>query len=123
MKTVLILSKPNDVHARVVAHEIETSYGQKAVILDVADFPQKWKISFQLNNRSSDVSIIHHGDERIHGDDLAGVWWRRAHRHRIPRALKPKVRRFCYNEAQAFFQGWIYSLDRNIINPLAAEFA
>jgi hypothetical protein len=121
MKTVLIFSTATDIHARVVAKEIERAHGQ-AVILDVADFPKKWKLSFSLSNSSNSVSI-HHGNQSISGDDLVGVWWRRAHRHRIPQVTDPKIRTFCYNESQALFQGWIYSLDWKIINPLSAQFA
>jgi glutathione synthase/RimK-type ligase-like ATP-grasp enzyme len=121
-KTVLIITSPNDIHARVVAKEIEEFRGRKAVILDAADFPQKWQLSFELNNRENRV-LLHRGKQRIHEDELAGVWRRRSHTHRIPHAADAQTRDFCLNETQSLFRGWLHSFEGNIINSLTAELA
>lgn len=122
-KTVLIFAKPDDVHALVVSNEIKKTYGQKAIILDSADYPKKWELSFKLNNSRNNVSILYDGNEKINENDIAGVWWRRAYNHLIPKMSDPKVQEFCFNESQALFHGWIYTLGKKVINPLSAEIA
>lgn len=120
--TVLIISREDDLHAKVVANEIQTVLGARPIILDSAQYPNQWFLSLAAGNDVPSDFQIHLGSETVTEAQIAGVWWRRPRTHRIPRLITDQpVRSFCFREAQAAFEGWIYGLADAVINPLSAE--
>jgi hypothetical protein len=121
---VVILADSEDVHARAVAAEIEKFAGWKVVVLDTADYPTRWQLSFSIKDGEDFRYCIHFPDGTLSGDAIASVWWRRVHKHEIPPAITDsRFRQFCLDEARAAFEGWICSLGDRVVNPRAAEFA
>jgi hypothetical protein len=119
---VVIIAEDEDIHARSVAAEIKKHPNRRALILNAADYPVKWQLSFSLKNGDCPRYDIRCAVGTISGDSVTGVWWRRVRRHAIPADIADsRVRQFCLDEARAAFQGWIYSLGNRVINPLAAE--
>jgi glutathione synthase/RimK-type ligase-like ATP-grasp enzyme len=116
---VIILAQPTDVHALSVAYEVEQS-GERALILDTADYPEKWQLSISIGK---DVSWeISTGHEQVRSTDVTGVWWRRIRAHEIAaEVIDDRVRRFCVNEARGVLLGWAHALGRRVINPVGAE--
>lgn len=120
--TVLIIAQEDDLHAKVVANELRTELGARAIILDSANYPNQWCLSFTIGAQQVSDFRLQIGDESVHGARVAGVWWRRPRAHRIAISVADReVRSFCANEAQAAFDGWIYSLGDAVINPLISE--
>jgi hypothetical protein len=120
--TVLIVSREDDIHAKVVANEIQTVLGARPIILDSAQYPNQWSLSFAAGTEVPSDFQIHLGSQTVSAAQVAGVWWRRPGTHRISGLITDQpVRSFCVREAQAAFEGWIYSLGDAVINPLIAE--
>ena len=121
--TVLIIAPEEDVHARAVQKRVETIFGARAIILDAADYPTRWQISFQADaGLTSQATVICPNGVEIQDKDLAGLWWRRLRRHRLPPEISDtRVRRFCFDEAESAFHAWAYCLGNRVINPLSAE--
>jgi glutathione synthase/RimK-type ligase-like ATP-grasp enzyme len=121
-ETVIILSSGGDIHAQSVAKQVTDKHSKHALILDAADYPAKWQLSFRVAPGGTPSFMLRVAGQEIIDSDVAGVWWRRPQQHVIPdRVSEPKVRDFCLSESRAAFQGWIYALGRKVVNPLAAE--
>ena len=118
--TVIVLARPEDVHAGVVAHEIDRLGGFRVLILDAADFPYQWSIAYQAGPENRSRLRLWVGDEAIDGDAVAGVWFRRISPHRIESSAN-NVRAFARAEARSLFEGWLHALGDRVINPRAAE--
>jgi hypothetical protein len=121
-ETVLILSSKDDIHAQAVAKQITDKRSMDALILDTADYPSNWQLSVRIVLGDTPAFTLRVEGREFIDQDVAGVWWRRPQQHIIPnKVAEQKVREFCINESRATFQGWIYSLGRRVVNPLASE--
>ena len=121
---VIILAKPDDIHAVTVAAEVGATFQGRPVILDTARYPTDWRLTLRLSSDREPSWALCTRDLAISSDDVAGVWWRRPDAHRISKEVKDRrARRFCLDEARAAFLGWIHGLGRRVVNPLAAEAA
>ncbi len=122
--TVVIIAQPDDVHALCVGKRIETEHGAEAIIVDAADYPEKWQLTWMVENGVDSSYRLTVEGVHYEGEQITGVWWRRVRRHVIPQSVTdPRVRQFSVDEAKAAFQGWIYSLGDKVVNPLMAEYA
>lgn len=119
-RTAVILAQPDDIHAQAVAWEIK-QLGSRAIILDVADFPTQWRLGVSARS-AADFFVITPDGERLEGENISGLWWRRIGTPKIPASVaKAEHRDFCRAESRALLEGWAYSLGQRVINPLAAE--
>lgn len=120
-RAVLIISLPEDVHARSVAKEVEAAGGE-AVVLDSAAYPGSWALSQRFDSSGAERFSVSRDGRVVPETELAGVWWRRPREHEIPgEVVDPEIRRFCGQEARAAFRGWLVSLGSRVINSPAAE--
>lgn len=123
-RVVIIFANRNDVHAVSVATEVEASLRSRAVILDTADYPAAWSLTHAFGGGGKTSWSIRGGDWKVTSQQVAGLWWRRPARHRIPSEVQERrARRFCADEAVAAFRGWLHGLGHQVINPVAAEAA
>jgi glutathione synthase/RimK-type ligase-like ATP-grasp enzyme len=123
-RTAIIIAPETDVHARAVAHEIETQLGGRAVILDATDYPERWQLTVSVDGGAVawEVAVRDRDAAPVRSRDFAGLWWRRIYPHAIgPEVADERARRFCENEARAALLGWVYGLGAAAINPLSAE--
>lgn len=119
--TVLIIAPANDPHACVVAKRLE-ALEAKPIILDSADFPGKWHLSFGVANGEPRRYVLGRNDVLLDEENLVGVWWRRPRLY-IPSSdvQEAHLRRFITSESRAAFEGWLHCLGDRVINPIAAD--
>ena len=122
MADVVILAPHDDLHARTVAFEVERT-GGSAIVLDVADFPARWTLSYRASAATPFAFTLRLPDGRtVDERSLAGLWWRRTKACEIPPEVADKAhRRFCAAECRALIEGWAFALGDKVVNPLAAE--
>lgn len=114
----LIISSGEDLHAQVVAQEIEKIGGSVAVI-DSADFPTRFSIVAVYPGGNGVEIRTHAGAESWFLNSGSGVWWRRPRSHDISKTVAhPKLRSFAINECRQAFLGALQSITTNFINPV-----
>jgi hypothetical protein len=119
--TVIILATEDDIHAKCVAREVESTCGGRAIILDTAHYPARWKLTHTINC-DGDSFLIETATSRIQSREVAGVWWRRPKAAEIPEEVTDsRYSKFCTMESKSAFEGWIYALGSRVINPLRAQ--
>jgi len=118
---ILILAPINDVHALSVQSSVARTTNEDCAILDVADYPTKWRLS--LNIGSSYQYHVDADDIQITSPDIGGIWRRRITSPFVDsKVLDTEVRLFAQNESRDFLSGFINHVD-NVINNEAAESA
>jgi glutathione synthase/RimK-type ligase-like ATP-grasp enzyme len=118
--TVIIVSSPNDIHARVVARRIADA-GARAVILDSGEFPRRWRVSLRLGEGPPRY-VLGDGEADYPAEDVRGVWYRRPRAHLPdPAIADAEDRRHVVEESREAFLGWLATLGRKVINPPASE--
>ncbi len=118
--TVLIIAPHDDIHARVVAHEVEKSRG-RCVLVDSAGFPSRWRLSFHVDGAESFTSLDV-GDCIVDDRELCGVWIRRPSPSLIqPRPASGDVDAFCRAEARSALRGWLLTLGGRAMNSPASH--
>jgi glutathione synthase/RimK-type ligase-like ATP-grasp enzyme len=123
MRHVVIVAAANDEHASVVAKRVEC-LGARPVILDTADFPHLWRLTFEISTQNLPRFVLEHDGVEVDQDNLAGVWWRRPRRYLAAGDIvESHLRQFVTMEAREAFEGWLLSLGRRVINSPAAEAA
>ena len=120
---VIIIAPKEDIHAQVVAKRL-TALDAKPVIFDSSEFPERCYLSISFKDCRDFSFIFNYQDESVTPDSLAGVWWRRP-KGFAPSELmtEPRFRRFAFDECRQAMEGWLMTLGRQVINPVAAEFA
>ena len=117
---VVIIAPAKDAHALVVAKRLEALKAE-AVLLDSAEFPARWNLSFETGPRGKRFRLRGKGLD-LSETRLRGVWWRRPRRHLASSdVVEAHLRRFVSLEARAAFEGWLHSLGRRVVNPVAAD--
>jgi hypothetical protein len=116
---ILVIAEPHDIHARVVARQLELR-GVDHAVANAADFPQRLHMSAHYDGGRLAVSMKN-GSAILDRDDVDAVWMRRFRAHEIsPTIADDAVAAFAYQEARDLFLGWIASV-RDVINPRNAE--
>lgn len=119
---VIIIAPPEDVHALTVAWEIEQC-GETPIVLNTADFPSRWSISFTATERERPRFDLTMADGRVLEDEaIRGVWWRRTRRMEISEAVTDtRHRNLCREDCLALLEGWVHALGSRVVNPLDAD--
>lgn len=118
MRSVLILTNPQDIHADLVIREIR---GQDARVIRFhpEDFPTKTRMEYHNGEMAVDIP-----DANIHFQlsEIHSVWYRRPKRPRISGAVSDAVhRRFAEDEATQLIESMYVLLeDRLWVNPFFA---
>lgn len=116
---ILVVSHPDDVHARAVLAEIAVAGGE-ARILDTADFPHAAQVTIAIEEEDPpDVAMRWPADERtLDFADVGAVWWRRPQPHGLDPALVDEgYRSFALGECMEAVGGLWQLLDATWINP------
>jgi hypothetical protein len=120
-KTVIIVAPTQDTHARVVAAEV-IRIGGKAVILDAADFPELWSLTFTVSRIDGSAFSLEFDSQKFSSEEISGVWWRRPSKHRASSDIpETHLRNFAEREAAEAFHGWLLSIGDKVINPIGAD--
>jgi len=118
---VLIIAPEDDPHASVVAKRLE-ALGAEAIILDSADFPSQWHLSFRIADDEPRLFVLDRDELEIDQQGLLGVWWRRPRLYVSSNEVQQShLRRFITSESRAAFEGWLHCLGNMVINPIAAD--
>ena len=118
---VLIISSPDDLHARVVSSVLNSQCGQTAIIWDSGSIPAEDCASFRLTEKTSYFEI-ETSDGKITLDSLRSVWWRRPGNFRLDEGIKgAKVQEFCIRECSSFLRGVLSTLCVPIVNDPTAQ--
>lgn len=116
---IVIFAEPNDVHAATVQRALLSQLKKESLILDVADYPTKWRID--LYSGSIGHFRIRLADELIDSECIEGIWRRRVRMPRIHEAIAdPEVRNFCLAEASSLFKGTVNCVP-NVLNSEHSE--
>jgi hypothetical protein len=119
--TVLIISSPDDLHARVVSSVLNSQCGQTAIIWDSGSIPAEDRASFRLTEKGSDFEI-ETSNGKITLDSLRSVWWRRPGNFRLDKGvIEAKVQEFCLRECSSFLRGVLTTLRVPIVNDPTAQ--
>lgn len=116
---ILIVSKPEDIHAKAVLDELARC-GATAQILDLSRFPTQLQLSLGYGPTAGvDFRLESPSGECLDFSSVKAVWWRRPQHFELPeRIADPAHRQFAYSESHAAFAGLWNSLDAFWINPL-----
>jgi len=120
---ILILSSPEDVHARRVAQEIEL-LGHSARFLNWREAGKGLRASLNYIGKSIEFLIQTEEDKAIRLDDVRSIWTRRPGPLDTPLGvINNEHRRFALQEWRDFLDGLMLScgLDSLAINPLSAQ--
>jgi glutathione synthase/RimK-type ligase-like ATP-grasp enzyme len=117
---ILIVSRPDDDHARAVQREL-TSLGLRATVVDLSRFPQELGLAIRYEPGRRAYQLLADGEE-VALDNYPVVWWRRPQ----PFALHPDIAEgpyagFAYSEGVEAFAGLWQSLDATWVNHPARE--
>ena len=118
---VLIISPPDDLHARVISCVLNSQCGQAAIIWDSGSIPAESHASFHLTDEELDFEI-RTSDGKVRLDSLRSVWWRRPGNFRLDNKVKEaKVREFCLRECSSFLRGVLSTAHIPIVNDPTAQ--
>lgn len=116
---ILIVSHPDDVHARAVIEEIAVAGGD-ARLLNLSDFPQaaQLTIAWEADGRAERAMRWPQGGEPLPFGDVGAVWWRRPQPMGLhPELTDPGYRDFAAGECAEAIGGLWHLLDAEWINP------
>lgn len=105
--TILIISEPNDVHARAVTAALKKRGNNDVHLLDFSDFPARMSLDMALSAHGpSKFRLRIAPDKLIDMDEVRSVWWRRpqAFGHHA-QSMEPLARHFAMTETATAFQG------------------
>jgi glutathione synthase/RimK-type ligase-like ATP-grasp enzyme len=118
---VLIVSSPDDLHARAISSALNSEFGQPAVIWDTGTIPAESHASFHLAETDSEFEV-ETPDGTLNLNSLRSVWWRRPGDFRLDKGVKEtKVQEFCVRECSSFLRGALSALQVPIVNNPAAQ--
>jgi glutathione synthase/RimK-type ligase-like ATP-grasp enzyme len=117
---ILIVSAPEDVHARSVLSDIAADGGE-AVIVDSSEFGNGAMMSHRVGDRRAS-SVTTRSGLRFTLDDVSAVWNRRQHRARPAAVVRdPADRRFATREWGDAIDGLLMTVGAEAVNPLPAQ--
>ncbi|MEH3104112.1 MAG: hypothetical protein PGN12_09430 [Sphingomonas phyllosphaerae] len=116
---ILIVSHPDDVHARAVIAEIAGA-GGSARILNLSDFPCRAHLTMTMDGVADPALSMRWPDdgETLDFDAVGAVWWRRPQPFRLhPELADPGYGSFAAGECGDAIAGLWHLLDAEWINP------
>jgi glutathione synthase/RimK-type ligase-like ATP-grasp enzyme len=117
---ILIIAPHNDIHARSVADNAESS-GAKSVILDSSEFGGGALLAHSVG-RGESAEIITSAGRRIALDEVSSIWMRRVSWPRSdPEVRDPGDRDFILREWDAAIDGLFASAETELVSPMWAQ--
>jgi len=125
--TIIIVSEPQDAHARSVMQSLARLGATDVVLLNLNDFPQRMALAAYLPVAGDDVFALTLPDgRRLPIDDVRAIWWRRPQPYGVPmQGMDMHARQFALSETATAFQGMWQCSDclwvNNVIRDAAAS--
>lgn len=118
--TVVVFSPIEDVHALVVARELET-LDVNLLHLDTADFPEDADLEVSIARSATELRFRLGSYEFCHGD-VSGVWLRRPSPHKLaPSIVQRDAHVFATQSTRATLWGGVHAFCDNVMNPYGAS--
>jgi hypothetical protein len=114
-KYIIIISKEEDIHTKVVRHFIEKNSNIKVLTFDTSEFPYHWKISNHIDQGNFSYKL-RYLDKIISSEEIGAVWYRRFYYPVIREVDSQKIRSFCSEESSRTIDGWMESLGDKMFN-------
>ncbi|MBV9689510.1 MAG: hypothetical protein JO202_07345 [Ktedonobacteraceae bacterium] len=104
MKTVLMLSCPNDAHILPVQTAVQRM-GGSVLFCNIADFPEKVQLSATLSREQTGWDgTLSFQQQAVVWRDIQSIWWRRPKRYQ-PERYAPEIGKLLSQEAYYGFLG------------------
>jgi hypothetical protein len=116
---ILIVSSPDDVHARVVSEKLKSS-GEQVAFLDTLRCAEHTRLRYRVGGEN-DKSLILSDGRMIPHHDICTVWMRRPYPPRLREVLDPRDRQFAQAEWRIALDGLFLALDARFVNPRKNE--
>lgn len=113
--TVLILTGARDQTAAAVAHELQR-HPVRVVAMDTGDFPLQLRLAAMLSESGWTGRLADHSGDGVELERLAGVYYRRPTRFRLPAGMSETDRVFATAEARHGLGGVLISLGAQWVN-------
>ncbi|MEW6324774.1 MAG: MvdC/MvdD family ATP grasp protein [Nitrospirota bacterium] len=116
---ILIVSSPDDVHARSVSQKLEL-INEQVVFLDTFRCAEHTRLRYRVG-RENEKSLVGSDGQVIPHYDIRTVWIRRPYPPRLREILDPRDRQFAQAEWHIALDGLFLSLDARFVNPRSCE--